>query len=245
MWFLATRNRAESCKELVAKFKEIGAIPPVAVMIDDDPAKYADVRWPGHWDIHVAPEHLEMTRAHNTLLGMYPGEKIYGWFGDHFRPKTRMWTALAQAADDWFMAWPYGEIAHTELEGAPTFGHKLIETIGWINLPTTVHVATERPFTWLWQKLGIVRVLEREKFARVWPQGKGTVPRLYKGQDYNKADTLAYIDWRDNEAPALIERIRNGMIADGYEFRDNGLIHPKHSCTSIGMGDWTFNERVI
>lgn len=241
IWFMTTRGRPHQVRDLIAAFKAAGEVPPVAVMIDDDPKVYESIKFPAHWHIHVAPEHLEMTRAHNMLLGMYPGRACYGWFADHFRPLTPMFPALKAAADDWFMAWPNSEMSHSELAGAPTFGGKLIRMLEWINLPTTVHIATERPFGWLWEKLGIVKVLENERFTRTWPVGQGSVPRNYRGVDYNDDDARAYRKWQIQEAPRVIERIRAAMIADGYEFQDDGLIHPKHGCTRIGAGDWAQN----
>lgn len=243
MWFLPTRNRPQECRELVAAFEALEPMPFVAVMIDDDPAKYADVKWPPYWDVHVAPEHLEMTRANNMLLEMYPSHKCYGWFGDHFRPRTPMFRDLERAAGDWFIAWPEDPSGHGGICGAPTFGGKLIRALGWINLPTTVHIATELPFQWLWHTLGIVRIVRHHEFTRTRPNGMDhRPPRNYRGQDYYAADAAAARKWRLEEAPGVIRRIREGMREDGYDFLSNGIIHSKHGCTPLN-GQWQISVK--
>lgn len=226
MWFLATRDRPFECIQLVAAFKATGDTRDAAVMIDDDPDKYRLVRWPKGWDIHVASEHLEMTRAMNTLLGMYPGKPCYGFFGDHFRPMTPMFDKLTKAVGDWFMSWPNdGEVSATQMAGLPTFGAKLIKEVGWLCLPTTIHVATEMPWHFLANSLGIFRHTTDAHFTRTWPVGAGVIKRKYGNiEDYNGVDGLAWKAWRDYDAPELIDRIRRLMKSDGYEFGDDGRL---------------------
>lgn len=232
MWFLATRGRPDQCVELIEAFEKTGDIPEVAVMIDDDPDVYKEVPWPDKWHIHHSPEHWEMTRSINELYLLYPGHKCYGFFGDHYRPLTPMWKQLEDAAGDWFIAWPNDDyMSKEEFAGAPTFGTKLLREVGWICLPTTIHIATEAPWMLLWYKLGIVKHLEQHKFTRSWPNRKeGIVKRNYKGVDYNQADFEAWHHWRNTEARELIDRIREKMKADGYTFDHEGIIDQKYGC---------------
>lgn len=238
MWLLPTRGRPESCVELIAAMGACGDIPQrVAVMVDDDPRNYAGVPWPQAWTIHRSDEHLEMTRAVNTLLTLHPGESCYGFFGDHFRPQVPMFEALQEAAGDWLIAWPCdGEGSYRQPSGAITFGGKLVKALGWICLPTTVHVCTDRVWWHLWRRLGIVRHLEQAKFTRTWPLGPGPVQRCYRGHDYNAHDYAAWLCWRDNHAPRLIQDIRRAMTADGYRFGADGRIASEHGCTPFHAG---------
>jgi hypothetical protein len=233
MWFLPTRGRPLECIELIRAMAATGDVPEVAVMIDDDPAIYRAVEWPAHWHVHVAHEHMELTRAVNTLLSLHPGRDCYGLFGDHFRPLTPMFEQLRAAAGDWFIAWPSdgGEMSHVEPSGAPTFGAKLVDLLGWICLPTTIHIATERVWSHLWRELGIVRHVEGAHFTRTWPVGRGRVPRDFHGIDFNDCDSLAWKHWHANDAVRVVTQIRAAMRADGYAFAGNGVIAPEYGCT--------------
>lgn len=233
MWFLPTRRRPQECVALIEAMQTAGDVPKVAVMIDDDDTSaYADVPWPAHWDIHCSRGHMEMTRVINRLLALYPGDAFYGFFGDHFRPLTPMFDALRQAAGDWFMAWPSdgGQLSHRQPAGAPTFGGKLIDLLGWICLPATLHICTDRIWWHLWAELGIVRHLDDARFTRTWPVGRGHVPRRYMGQDVNQHDRTQWLWWRDHEAPAVVAQIREAMKRDGYRFDERGRIAAEYGC---------------
>lgn len=236
MWLLPTRGRPDECRALIAAMRAVDDVPPVAVMIDDDRATYADVAWPLHWTVHHAPEHLEMTRAVNLLVGLHPGESFYGFFGDHFRPLTKWSAPLEAAAADWLIAWPSdGDASARQPSGALTFGGRLVAALGWICLPATVHVCTDRVWWHLWRQLGIVRHVEGVRFTRSWPVGQGQVPRQFQGRDYNAADFAAWRAWERDAAPATLARLRIAMIADGYEFAGTSL-HERHGATPFQPG---------
>jgi hypothetical protein len=177
-----------------------------------------------------------MTAALNGLLELFPDQPFYGFFGDHFRPLTRWSEPLAKAAGDWFIAWPCdGESSYLQPAGAPTFGGKLIRKQGWICLPSTIHVCTDRVWHVLWKDLGIVRHVEDVRFTRTWPLGPGAVKRDFKGEDYNARDHEAYRRWETGPGQELIRGIRQDMIADGYEFV-NGRLADKYKTEPFRPG---------
>lgn len=217
MWFLPTRGRPGECIQMISAMRAVGDVPKVAVMVDDEPKHYAGVPWPKHWDIHFAPEHLEMTRALNTLLAMYPGEKTYGFFGDHFRVLTKWSAQLEEAAGDWFMAWPNdGKISHRQPAGAPTFGSKLVRALGWICLPATHHLCTDRVWWLLWKELGIAKHVEAVRYTRDWDRKE--VGRVYNGVNMNVHDYHAWLAWEELESKTVMHRLRKAMFDDGVPF---------------------------
>ena len=70
--------------------KATGDVPEVAVMVDG-PAY--NIEWPSHWHIHNSFGHLEMQRALNALLPIYPKEPFYGILTDTHRPQTPEWSS--------------------------------------------------------------------------------------------------------------------------------------------------------
>lgn len=236
MFFLPTRGRPDECRQLIEAMQATGDVPPVAVWIDGDPS-YADVKWPSHWPIHNSPERVEMTAALNGLLALYPDEPSYGFFGDHFRPLTAWSKQLEEAAGDWMIAWPCdGESSFLQPAGCPTFGGKLIRKQGWICLPSTVHVCTDRVWHVLWKDLGIAKHVQSVRFTRTWPLGQGSVPRSFKGQDFNAHDRDAYSKWEPGEGQKLMADIREDMKAEGYEFGPDGRLADKYGTDPFRPG---------
>lgn len=214
MWFLPTRGRPRETQAMIEAMYAVGDVPNVAVMIDDDPKVYADVAWPSHWELHVAQGHIEMTKALNTLFNMFPREQSYGFFGDHFRPITHWSKPLEEAAGDWFIAWPNDEkISHRQPAGAPCFGGKLARALGWICLPTTHHLCTDRPWWFLWRELGLGKHVESVRYTRDWDRQERD--RNYNGVNLKSHDYLAWIRWRDLEAPRVVHDLREAIYRAG------------------------------
>jgi len=230
MWLCATRNRPEDCKRLIAAMQAVDDVPEVAVMIDDDPKRYADVPWPGHWFVHVAPEHLEMTRAINMLQDMYGGRKFYGMFADHFRPLTKWSAPLVAAAGDWFVSWPEDNyVSGWQVSAAPCFGSKLVKELGYICNPRSIHLGTEHPWIWLWKYLNIGRRVEEvivtHDLHELNNRGlDSNRARIYKGRFYEPDDTRAWAEWVEHDSTRIVNGIRAGMEADGYRFDKDGRL---------------------
>jgi hypothetical protein len=241
MIFLPTCGRPREVTELIEAYQACGETAPVLALIDDAMNErresYEDIAWPQGWSYVEFSEHHELTRLLNMGLRMYPGEKCYGFFGDHFRPLTPFAAALEEAAGDWFIAWPSdGESSDKQPAGAPHFGGKLVAALGWIMLPGTFHCCTDRVWWLLWRELGIVKHVETVRFTRTWPVGHGSVPRVYRGRDVNAHDFAAWQAWERGWAPSVVEKIRAAMQAEGYIFGADGRIDPRYGCTEFKPG---------
>jgi len=230
VWMLTSRGRPEDCKRLIAAFEAVKDVPEVAVCIDDDPQVYRDVDWPDHWPLHIAPEHLEMTRAMNWLQDLHPGRKFYGMFADHFRPKTKWSEPLQAAAGDWFIAWPEDHyVSGWQVSAAPCFGGKLMKELGYICNPRSVHLGTEHPWIHLWHHIGLGRKVSEvivthdksEVNGRPYDQ---TRQRVYKGVHYEPADGVAWQEWLRDDGDRILAAVRAGMKKDGYHFDDTGKV---------------------
>lgn len=258
MFLCATRGRPADMMTLIRAMQDAGDVPEVAVMIDDDPDVYAEVPWPAHWHIHAAPlvdgpegkvrRHLEMTAALNTLHQIHIGEPFYGFFGDHFRPAGPWSRPLAEAAGDWFIAWPDDDwISHYQPGGAITIGGKIVQQLGFVCLPGLVHIATERPYWMMWRDLGNVRHLNGERgWPRVFvyhdkPEVTGRPmdanrQRVFEAQPYEHRDSRAWHGFAAERGPAMIADLRAAMKADGLIFEPSGRLHAQYRCFPYGRG---------
>lgn len=242
MILLPTCGRPKEVEGLIDAYNAAGETASVHVLIDDAMNErredYGDTPWPKGWRITDYAEHHELTHLLNTGVRMFwSGKEPVGFFGDHFRPLTPFAAPLAEAASDWFIAWPCdGDSSYRQPAGCPTFGHKLVKALGWIMLPTTWHCCTDRVWWLLWRDLGIVRHVESVRFTRTWPIGHDRVRRVYRGQDLNGHDHAAWLKWERDEAPLVVKNIRAWMQADGYSFGADGRIDARHGCSEWRPG---------
>lgn len=242
MLMLPTMGRPDEVAELIDAYRTCGETAPVHVLIDDafNPKNkhYYQVDWPTHWKREPFEDWRELSNLINSGFRARPDEKTYAFFGDHFRPLTPFAKDLADAAGDWFIAWPCDdESSHLQPAGCPTFGGELIRTMQWIMLPTAIHCCTDRVWHHIWYRLGICKHVQHVKFTRTWPVGKGSAVRpLFHGFEINNHDLEAWQNWEANQAPQMIARIRNAMKGAGFEFGSDGRIDPKHGCTPFQPG---------
>ena len=208
MWLLPTRGRPDDCRALIRSMIECGDCPAVAVMIDDEPAVYAGVPWPGHWHVHVAPEqqHLELTAAANRLVDLHPGQAFYGLISDRTRFVMPWSKDVSAAAGDLCIAytsdgWLDGRQANRPWLPAPTgiaaAGGELVRRLGWLLLPTTMHLYVDYALAALGDRFGLLRHLPEIAVAVDRPDTTGRAAdanyrRQHRGADYAEADAEAY-----------------------------------------------------
>jgi len=216
MWLLCTRNRPRATEELIAAMKATGDVPEVAVMVDG-PAY--DIDWPAHWHIHNSHGHLEMQRALNALLPLYPDAPFYGLLTDTHRPQTPDWSRkMVEAAGS-------GSIVicnttkhrfnpRTGLRRVTTlcFGGDLIRAIGWVWLDRVTHLYGDDAWEDIGYALNIIKYLP-EVIILALLKREGEVPidanhhRKWRGQSYMATDAAAFEAWKRDEFPGLIKRL--------------------------------------
>lgn len=216
MWLLPTRNRPRAMEDVIAAMKMTGEVPEVAVMVD---GPIYDIEWPKHWHIHESHGHLEMQRALNALYQLYPNEKTYGLLTDQSRPMTPQWASkLEEAAGDGFIAMcnttKNRMNPRTGLRRITTTctGGDLIRAIGWVWLPSVVHLYGDDAWEDIGYALNVIRYLPEVVILALLKRD-GEVPidanhhRKWKGQSYMGTDAAAFEVWKRDEFPALIKRL--------------------------------------
>lgn len=222
MWILPTRRRPDACREMIDAMQSIQPVPPVQVIVDNDTDKYKGVPWPKHWFVHTSLEHLELTKAVNLGVCLHDGAKFFGMIGDYARPKTPGWAErLQEAAGDWNVAycrdnWMNGkrqdDKTRPHISGALCVGGKLVEALGWLFYPGTVHLCVDTVLEYIATETGGHRylddvVVEVDRPETTRRPRDANHQRLYKGVHYPKADSNEAHRWMKEEGPAVCARI--------------------------------------
>lgn len=117
---------------------------PIAIVIcDQDPTylEYLRVTFPPSWLLMIAPgEYTYCGEKMNWALEQFPGARFYGHLCDDVLLEGKdVLGELAEAAGDWYMAYPNDGIYNTDLACFPVSGGKLIREIGWWAHPMFKH----------------------------------------------------------------------------------------------------------
>lgn len=209
-------------RQLIASMQETGDVPTCAVMVDGDPY---DIEWPAHWKIHYSRMHLEMQSALNELFSLYPQERYYGIFADHARPKTPNWCQelVDIAGSNRVAIADCGKTIVNPSTGvrrmnSPCIGGDLVRAVGWIWLPTVVHMYGDDAWEDIAYGLDLVEYAPQVKILDLLKRdGEVEVDenhmRLFRGKPYVEHDRQAYVAWKRNTFPALIDRLRQPCVA--------------------------------
>ncbi len=216
MWFLCTRNRPRAVEQLIESMEATGDVPVVAVMVD---GPMYDIKWPAHWKIHESRGHLEMQRALNALLALYPNEPFYGILTDTHRPQTPDWSRKMVAAAGSGSIVICNTTKHrfnprTGLRRITTLvsGGDLTRAIGWVWLDRVTHLYGDDAWEDIGYALGIIKYLP-DVIILALLKREGEVPidanhkRLWRGKSYMASDAAAFEAWKRDEFPALVKKL--------------------------------------
>lgn len=203
-------------RQLIASMEATGDMPPVAVMVD---GPMYDIEWPAHWHVHSSLEHLEMQLALNTLFKFHPDEPWYGIMADHARPKTAGWSKKLQAiagSNRLALAHCGKDVLHqvtgNRRMNSPCIGGDLVRQIGWIWLPSVVHLYGDDALEDIAYGLDIVQYTPDVTILDLLKRD-GEVPvdenhkRLWRGKHFAEHDRQAYTAWKRHKFPALMESL--------------------------------------
>ncbi len=216
MWFIPTRNRPEAMREVIAAMEATDCVPKCAIMVD---GPHYDIKWPSHWDVHYSNQHLEMQLALNSLFALYPDEPCYGVLTDTSRPKTQDWASKLEAAAG-SGAISIANVGRDRFNPdtgkrrltAYCLGGALARAVGWVWFDKAVHLYGDNVWEDIAYELGIMRYLPDTTILALLKRD-GEVPvdenhkRLWNGKPYPEHDRQAYVAWKRNKFPALIESL--------------------------------------
>lgn len=212
-WVLPTYNRPEKCQAVLDQIIAVGCSTPGTVIING--SDYPPLRVPAGWDAIHLSENIGVCGAMQHYFKTHPNEKFYGLVCDDEYVFTEGWDKrLTETASTSFIAfgndgWQSGRRQH----GYVTWGGDLIRSVGFLSLPGLWHWYHDD----VWEAIASALALNRfchdvrveHRHYRAKQAEDDETYRL--GRSRARQDCEVYTKWRNEEFPALIERLKKEL----------------------------------
>jgi len=214
MWALISYNRPEKCKAVIDQILKVGCSTSGVVFVNGDKTGY-DFELPENWKWFYSPENIGVCAAMNKVFELYPSEPYYGLICDDEFVYTEGWDIkLAEAAGRWNISHGNdGWQSVTRLHSYVTVGGDLVRECGWWSLPGLWHWYHDDVQELLARNLHLKRYCKDIRTEhKHYLAGKAEKDITYQAGESKKGkDQFVYNVWLQNEAPALIKRIKEKM----------------------------------
>ena len=213
MVILPTLGRPKQLARFIEAYHVTCASSPVAVFFDAaDPSlpEYDKIDYPGNFIKVSVPAGTRLPEIQNLAFKHFPNRPWYGFVGDDCLPMTRDWDVLlAAACKPMGIAWPDDGIQGEKLATHPFIDGDLVRLIGWITPPGFVQYYTDNVLTDIARDLNRAMYMPNIKLMHMHHiNGMAEMDATYARSGSMEQDRDAYINFRTNVYPHLIERLR-------------------------------------
>lgn len=220
MIVLPSRNRPERLQQFIDGYIATKATAPVYLRLDWDDdylEQYNEIELPGTFS-KVTGDRVKFVGACNEMFAMHPNEPYYAFMADDIVPRTEGWdAALIEAAGRNRVAWG-NDVMQAPKCTHPFIGGDLMRHVGWFAAPGFLHWYIDTTWEWLAKHTGRAVYLPHVVTEHVHYEANGQLyDRTYHERFLDVAtgtkkhcsqDEARWIQWRDQEAPALIASIK-------------------------------------
>jgi hypothetical protein len=226
VYVIPSHGRLQKLLQLCESMSEGDRAQPIMIVIcDQDPTyrDYFNVKWPDSWRLKIAYGDFSYCgEKMNWALERLPNARFYGHLCDDVLLEGKdVLGELAEAAGDWFMAYPNDGIYHTDLACFPVSGGKLIRAIGWWAHPMFKHNCLDSVLDDIGRTLKIHKPMMHLRYVVKHPllntaEWDDTYRRV---ESINReAGHLFDTKWRDSEErKTLIARLNGKLDVEGVE----------------------------
>lgn len=213
MIIMPTMGRPHNVRRFIEAYRATKAMTKVLVVFDQaDKAlpEYEKIEWPFNFmKADVAPG-TTINNIQNIVFYYFHDEPFYGLIGDDCVPQTEYWDLILQEAcmpDK--IAWGDDGIQGSKLATHPFIGGNLLRKIGWIAAPGFTRFFTDTIITDVARGLNRAVYLDSVKTIHYHPfNGTAPMDDTYRAAPPLDVDMMAYVNFRKNQLPLLIERLR-------------------------------------
>lgn len=202
MWLVPSRGRPHLAQRLLdCGFKQKG----VLILDQDDADKYQKIRLPFGWRKLVMPR-LWLSPKLNIAFDTFPDEPWYGILNDDHVPMTSGWEPAMIEAGAKGIAWPddnYAKRISSHVKSGD-----LCRLLGWFVCPALKHYYLDDVDELLSVAVGgtyLQQVVVSHEHANA---GRAPMDRTYLERPNPALDKRAFLEWKEKEWPAVLERIQ-------------------------------------
>jgi hypothetical protein len=210
MIFLPTRGRPQSILRFIECYHRTEAKEPVLLVTDHDDRSYDAITLPANFSIKVMPPHGGIGECMNAAFADHPNEVYYGLIADDVVPETPRWDQiLINACLPYGISWGDDGVPGINLPTHPFIAGDLVRAIGWIACPTLKHWYTDNVCHDIAVGIGCGKFLPEVKLPHYHVfNDKAELDDTYLNQPSREKDKAAYLKFRQEELPGLLQRIR-------------------------------------
>jgi hypothetical protein len=202
VWLVPSRGRPHLAQRLFdCGFKEKG----ILILDEGDAQRYDRVRLPFGWKKLVL-QRLWLSPKLNVAFDLNPEEPWYGILNDDHLPVTSGWEAEMVREGQKGMAWPddnYGKRISSHVKSGD-----LCRLLGWFVCPAIKHYYLDDVDELLAGMVGgrfLSHIMVSHEHANA---GRAPMDRTYLERPNPNLDKKAFLQWRENEWPAIAERLK-------------------------------------
>ena len=220
MWLLPSRGRPDNTKRLA----EWAPGAPIVLWLSSDDSeleRYRAETWPKAWRVVEGSSGLRLAQILNAFYMRERSLPYYGFIGDDVLPEPAdWWKVLAEAAGDWYFAYPSDSVWGGRLSPHFCIGGELVRAAGRMVLPKVRHSFLDTAWWSVADTLGVARYRPEVTFRHLHPiAGEAEMDLVYaRGQETYAADERAFNRWRVEGAD--LKRLR-GALDDAGVLGDN------------------------
>ncbi len=203
MWLIPSRGRPHLVQRLfqMAQFKE----PGILILDDDNAENYSGIGLPYGWGASIHPR-MFLGPKLNAAFERFPNEPWYGILNDDHVPVTVGWErAMVDAGRDG-MAWPddnYGKRISAHVKGGD-----VCRKLGFFACPALMHYFLDDADELIAPLVGGKYLSDIVVSHEHVNAGRAPMDRTYAERPNHGDDMRNFAKWRDEQWPALAEKLK-------------------------------------
>lgn len=211
MIILPTLHRPDNLRRFLKIYKDTGATMPVVVVTEGSDACFFPLEeCPRHFWMFTVDDGTRIGDIFNHAFKTFPNEAFYGIIADDVTPETSRWDLLLREAclpDK--IAWGFDGGHDETLPRHPFIGGDLVRKLGFLSCPGVKHWYVDNAWKDIAEALDCGVYLPEVRMIHRHPTtGLAQFDRTYKEQPDPRADEATYRRWKEQEFPALMEKLK-------------------------------------
>lgn len=217
-----TRGRRENCEKFLDAFRETAVCSDLLFITDGDDDSYEGADWGEAVCATLDPREYLVGKLNKTAEVMADTYRVLAWFGDDCVPRTPGWDRLMLDLLDGEMGgtgWVYADDKRrSDVPEHWMCSSDIVRELGWFACPDMDHYLIDNVIAELGKRSGLIRycpqaVVSHDHYSVVAGVEHDAVYQATE-EKFGVADHQAFLDWRANQMPYDVARLRRRFNSD-------------------------------